>query len=101
MQLLFSPSHNSQYLQNGANRGAMLGDFTPATTSLLLNDPTLLQLFFSAMETNPGLLAEALNPEFLGGLPDSSRDDIVRVMLGECNKNWEEHVKLTIRQVVL
>ncbi|KAL5263147.1 hypothetical protein ACHWQZ_G008532 [Mnemiopsis leidyi] len=87
-----------QLIQNGANRGAMLGDFTPATTSLLLNDPTLLQLFFSAMETNPGLLAEALNPEFLGGLPDSSRDDIVRVMLGECNKNWEEHVKLTIRQ---
>ena len=53
------------------------------------------------METNPGLLAELLNSEFLGGFPDKSRDEVVRVMLGECNKNWEEHVKLTIRQVLV
>ena len=79
----------------------MLGDFNSSTTSLLLNDPALLQLFFSAVEKNTGLLAEALNSEFIGGFPDKSRDEIVRVMLGECNKNWEEHVKLTIRQVLV
>ena len=59
-----------------------------------------MELFFSAMGTNPGLLAEGLNSEFLGEFPAVSRDRIVRVILGECNKEWEEHVKLTIRQVL-
>ena len=35
------------------------------------------------------------------GFPETSRDRIVRVMLEECNKGWEEHVKLTVRQVSL
>ncbi|XP_063694240.1 uncharacterized protein LOC134825960 isoform X1 [Bolinopsis microptera] len=92
--------YSLQLIKDGATRGGLLGDLSPSSTSLLLNHSPLMELFFSAMETNPGLLAEGLNSEFLGEFPAVSRDRVVRVLLGECNKEWEEHIKLTIRQKV-
>ena len=89
----------SDILQSGATQSTLLGDFTATTAAILSSDTTLWDQYLSCLTVNPGLLAESLNTDFL--VPLRERGEVViRTLLEECNKEkWEEHVKLTIRQV--